>query len=127
MKHLIPIILLAALCTGCGTLTKNMKLCLLHGTADITATFVMDTKLVSPAQVTDAVTKIREILNDKDVVADIVADIKADLPDCPVVDAVLAVLTVELYGLKVSLTGMRLYRIEEILAAYEGRAQRWRK
>jgi hypothetical protein len=126
-RRLILLLLLAALCTGCGTLTKNMKLCVTHAAADATITLAMDYGLTNPEQVLEVVTKIREILNDKTVIADIVADIEADLPACPVVDAVVAALKLDLYSLQASLVGMRLYRIEEILAACEGRAKRWRK
>jgi len=122
---LIPLILMAALCTGCGTLTQNMKMSLLCGVSDSTAALSMQAKMVSAKQILELVPKVRKILNDKTVIADIVADIESDLPKCPVIDVVIAALKADLFSLQLSLTGMRRIRIENILVGWERRAQLW--
>ena len=124
---LIALLLVTALCTGCGTLTTNMKMSVTHAAADMTATVLIQGRVVTPAQILEVVPQIREVVADNEVIGDIIADLKAEVPACPIVDTVIAALTAELYSLKASLTGMRLWRIEEILAAFEGRAQRWRQ
>ena len=122
---LIPILMLAVACSGCGTLSRNVKMSLLCNVADTSAALAIQAKAVSAAQILDVVPKIREIISDKTVIADIVADLEADLPACPVVDAIMAALKLELYSLQVSLTGMRRIRIENILVGWERRAQLW--
>lgn len=124
---LIAMLLVTALCAGCGTLTRNLKLSLLHGSADVSATLLMQGGLVTPEAILEVVPQIREVLADNDVIEDIIADLEAKVPACPILDTVIAALKSELYSLKASLTGMRLWRIEEILAAFEGRAERWRR
>ncbi len=129
MKRLILIamLLVTVLCMGCGTLTSNLKLSLLHGSADVSAALLMQGGLVTPATILDVVPQIREVMADNEVIEDIVADLEAKVPACPILDTVIAALKADLYSLNLSLTGMRLWRIEEILAAFEGRAQRWRR
>lgn len=125
MKKLIPLILMAALCSGCGTLTQNLKMSLLCNVADTSAAFAITAGLTTPKQILDTVPRVREIINDKTVIADIVADIESDLPECPVLDAIVKALGAELFSVQASLTGMRRIRIENILVGWERRAQLW--
>lgn len=122
---LIPILLLAVACSGCGTLTQNLKMSLLCNVADTTAALAIQARAVTPAQIIEVVPRVREIINDKTVIADIVAALEADLPKCPVVDAIVAALKLDVYGFQTSLTGMRRIRIENILVGWERRAQLW--
>lgn len=119
------ILMLAVACSGCGTISRNVKMSLLCNVADTSAALAIEAKLVSAAEVLDVVPKVREIINDKTVIADIIADIEADLPKCPVVDAIVAALKLDLYSLQASLTGMRRIRIENVLVGWERRAQLW--